>query len=191
MKKESVGDISRELDRIRTKRDALTAGVTTLDARIVELETRLSEQEARRAREQVEREIEEIIARLQDAATRFGPAFAALCNLADIATAVIPEARALHDFLKAADTEIGTSLDLVLRELHRRREAVRAGLLGAAELPQLKVALERLNAPGEPNQRAVPPGSTPERSSARFGLSWISGPAGWWNSRQNGVESRV
>ncbi len=149
-KKDLVEDLSRDLDRARDKRDALASerdalasDVTTLTAQIAELEARLSEEKDRRDRARVGGEIEGIKKRLEDTATAFAPVIAGLCDATETASAVVPEARELNSFLKEAATEVDTAVDLVLHELHRRAEAVRAGDAAPHLVQLVKGAFER------------------------------------------------
>lgn len=130
----SVEHLTRVLDRTREKRDALASereaiasNLTTLDSQISELEARLSEQQDRRERERVRHEIEGIKKRLEDTATAFASAIAGLCDATETAAAVVPEARDIYSFLSVVAPETQTAIDLVLRELQRRAEAVRVG----------------------------------------------------------------
>jgi hypothetical protein len=134
--KNSLADnLGRELDRARGKRDALASDVTKLTAQIAELETRLSEQNDRRERERVVGEIEGMKKRLKDTAKTFAPVLGGLCDATQTAAAVVPEARELNSYLLAVGTEVDTVIDLLLHELERQAEAVRAGQ-AAPNLPQ-------------------------------------------------------
>jgi predicted nucleic acid-binding Zn-ribbon protein len=141
-KNDDLERLSHVLDRAREKRDALASerdalasNLTALNAQISELEARLSEEQDRRERERVGREIEGIKERLQDSATAFASATAGLCDATETAAAVVPGARDLNSFLRAVAPEADTAIDLLLRELHRRGEAVRAGQ-ATLQLPQ-------------------------------------------------------
>lgn len=134
--KNSLADnLGRELDRARGKRDALASDVTKLTAQIAELETRLSEQNDRRERERVVGEIEGMKKRLKETAKTFAPVLGGLCDATQTAAAVVPEARELNSYLLAVGTEVDTVIDLLLHELERQAEAVRAGQ-AAPNLPQ-------------------------------------------------------
>jgi hypothetical protein len=141
-KKDLVDNLSRDLDRARDKRDALTfkrdaiaSDVTTLTTQIAELETRLAEEKDRRERERAADEIEGIQRRLKDTARAFAPVIAGLCDATEAAAAVVPEARELNSFLLSVATEVDIVVESLLRELQRRAEAVSAGH-AALELPQ-------------------------------------------------------
>ena len=132
-KKDLLEDLSRDLDRARDKRDALASerdalasGVATLTAQIAQLEARLSEEKDRRERERVVGEIEGIKKRLEDTAAAFAPVMAAICEASESAAAIVSEARELNSFLKEAAAEVAPAIDLVLRELGRQVEAMRA-----------------------------------------------------------------
>ena len=157
-KKALAEDLSRELEFARSKRNALTSDVATLNTQIAELETRLVEEEARRERERVEREIEGITKQLEETVAAFAPAIAGLSDAADAAAVFVPEARGLHDFLRAAATEVGASVDLVMREVHRRREAVLAGHAALKAPPLVKGEPEAPKALTEPRLRLHVPG---------------------------------
>ena len=132
-KKDLLEDLSRDLDRARDKRDALASerdalasGVATLTAQIAQLEARLSEEKDRRERERFVGEIEGIKKRLEDTAAAFAPVMAAICEASESAAAIVSEARGLNSFLKEAAAEVAPAIDLVLRELDRQVEAMRA-----------------------------------------------------------------
>ena len=55
-----IDNLSRDLDRTRGRRDALSSEVTTLTAQIAEMEARLSEEKTRRERDRVLGELEAI-----------------------------------------------------------------------------------------------------------------------------------
>jgi predicted nucleic acid-binding Zn-ribbon protein len=144
-KKDLVEDLIRDLDRARDKRnalaserDALASGIATLTAQVAQLEARLSEEKDRRERERAVGEIEGIKKRLEETATALAPVMAVLCEATETAAAVVLEARELNSFLKETAAEVDAAIDLVLRELHRRAEAMRAGLT-PPHLPQLEV----------------------------------------------------
>jgi predicted nucleic acid-binding Zn-ribbon protein len=132
-KKDLLEDLSRDLDRARDKRDALASerdalasGMATLTAQIAQLEARLSEEKDRRAREAFVGEIEGIKKRLEDTAAAFAPVMAAICEASESAAEIVSEARELNTFLKAAAAEVAPAIDLVLRELGRQVDAMRA-----------------------------------------------------------------
>lgn len=126
-KKDLVGDLSHQLDRARTRRDAIAADVTTLTAEIAELETRLVAETDRRDRARVAAEIEEIMHRLGDAARTFTPAMARLRDAAAAAGTVIPDAGDLSGFLDMLVAEVGREIDSLMSELDRRVESARTG----------------------------------------------------------------
>jgi hypothetical protein len=134
-KNDLVDSLSRDLDRVRERRDALASDVTTLTAQITEMETRLSVEKDRRERECVAGEIDDIKKQLEDTATIFTPAISRLCNATETAAAIVPEARELNSLLAAIATEVGTRVSPVLHELVRRAEAIRAGHV-APRLPR-------------------------------------------------------
>jgi hypothetical protein len=131
-----VDNLSRDLDRVRGKRDALASDVTTLTAQIAEIEARLAEEKKRRDRNRVLGEIEAIKKRITRAASAFAPVVGELCAATEMAAAVVPEARELNSFLSSVATEIETVVDPLLRELDRRADAVRADH-AALDLPWL------------------------------------------------------
>jgi chromosome segregation ATPase len=131
-----VDNLSRDLDRVRGKRDALASDVTTLTAQIAEIEARLAEEKKRRERNRVLGEIEAIKKRITRAASAFAPVVGELCGATEMAAAVVPEARELNSFLSSVATEIETVVDPLLRELDRRADAVRADH-AALDLPWL------------------------------------------------------
>ncbi|SHG25124.1 hypothetical protein [Bradyrhizobium erythrophlei] len=135
-KKDSVDDLSRNLDRARGKRDALASDITTLTAQIAEIETRLSEEENRRQRDRVLGELEAIKKRIKKTACAFAPVIGELCEATEIAAVVVPEARELNSFLLSVAIEVDTVIDPLLRELDRRADAVRVGH-AALDLPRL------------------------------------------------------
>jgi hypothetical protein len=135
-KKDSVDDLSRNLDRARGKRDALASDITTLTAQIAEIETRLSEEENRRQCDRVLGELEAIKKRIKQTACAFAPVIGELCEATEIAAAVVPEARELNSFLISVSIEVDTVIDPLLRELDRRADAVRVGH-AALDLPRL------------------------------------------------------
>ena len=65
-KNDLVDNLSRDLDRVRDKRDALASHVTTLTTQITELEVRLFAENDRRERERAVGEIELIKNELTD-----------------------------------------------------------------------------------------------------------------------------
>ena len=131
-----VDNLSRDLDRVRGKRDALASDVTTLTAQIAEIEARLAEERKRRERNHVLGEIEAIKKRIIRAASAFAPVVGELCEATEMAAAVVPEARELNSFLLSVATEVDTLIDPLLRELDRRADAVRVGH-AALDLPCL------------------------------------------------------
>jgi hypothetical protein len=131
-----VDNLSRDLDRVRGKRDALASDVTTLTAQIAEIEARLAEERKRRERNHVLGEIEAIKKRIIRAASAFAPVVGELCEATEMAAAVVPEARELNSFLSSVATEVETVVDPLLRELDRRADAVRVDH-AALDLPWL------------------------------------------------------
>ncbi|MCP3474205.1 hypothetical protein NLM33_28220 [Bradyrhizobium sp. CCGUVB1N3] len=126
-KDDLVDNLSRDLDRVRGRRDALASEATTLTAQIAELEARLSEEKKRRERDRVLGEIEAIRTRITQAASAFAPVVDGLCKAIEPAAAVMPEARELNSFLVSVATEIDSVLDPLLRGLDQRADAVRVG----------------------------------------------------------------
>src|ERR1043166_8692538 len=126
-KKDPVGDLSQQLDRARTRRDAIAADVTTLTAEIAELETRIVAETDRRERARIAAEIDEITHQLGDAAGTFAPAMARLRDAAAAAGAVIPDARDLSGFLDMLVAEVSREIDSLMSELGRRAESARTG----------------------------------------------------------------
>jgi hypothetical protein len=131
-----VGNLRRDLDRARGRRDALASEVTTLTAQIAEIEARLSEEKARRERDHVLGEIEAIKQRLKQATSAFAPVIGELCEATERAVAVVPEAREFNSFLLSVATEVDSVVDSLLREMDQRADAVRVGH-AALDLPCL------------------------------------------------------
>jgi hypothetical protein len=133
-KKDLMGYLSRDLDRVREKRDALAfkreaiaSDVTTLTTQIAELETRIAKEKDRRERERVAGEIEGIKKRLKDTATTFTLAIAGFCEAAEAAATLVPEARELNSFLLSVTAGVDITIDSLSRELQRQMEAVSEG----------------------------------------------------------------
>ena len=124
-KDDLVDNLSRELDRARGRRDALTSEATTLTAQIAEIEARLSEEKIRREHDRALGEIEAIKKRIKQAASALTPVINGLCEAIEPAAAVLPEARELNSFLVSVATEIDTVIGPLLRELDQRADAVR------------------------------------------------------------------
>lgn len=124
-----VDNLSRNLDRVRGKRDALTA-------QIAEIEARLSEEKSRKERDRALVKIEAIRKRINQAASAFVPVISELCEATEMAAAVVPEARELNNFLLSVATEVDTVIDPLLRELDQRADAERVGH-AALDLPCL------------------------------------------------------
>jgi len=133
-KDDLVDGLTRDLDRVRGRRDALASEATILTAQIAELEARLSEEKNRRERDRVLGEIEAIKTRIKQAGGAFAPVVDGLCKAIEPAAAVMPEARELNSFLVSVATEIDSVLDPLLRGLDQRADAVRAGH-AALDLP--------------------------------------------------------
>lgn len=124
-----VDNLSRNLDRARGKRDALTA-------QIAEIEARLSEEKSRQERDRVLVKTEAIKKRIKQAASAFVPVISELCEATEMAAAVVPEARELNNFLLSVATEVDTVINPLLRELDRSADAERVGH-AALDLPCL------------------------------------------------------
>ena len=124
-KDDLVDNLSRELDRARGRRDALTSEATTLTAQIAEIEARISEEKSRRERDRALGELEAIKKRIKQAASALTPVINGLCEAIEPAAAVMPEARELNSFLVSVATEIDTVIGPLLRELDQRADAVR------------------------------------------------------------------
>jgi DNA-binding protein H-NS len=144
-KTDLVDNLSRDLDRVRDKRDALASHVTTLTTQITELEARLSAENDRRERERAVGEIELIKKQLTDHYLVFAPAIAGMCGATESARAIVPETRDLNNSLMVVATEVANAIDALLADLDRRMEALRAGhappqlsqsLSGSEELAQ-------------------------------------------------------
>ncbi|WP_245283972.1 hypothetical protein [Bradyrhizobium sp. Cp5.3] len=133
-KDDLVDNLSRDLDRVRVRRDALASEATTLTAQIAEIEARLSEEKKRRERDRVLAEIEAIKSRIKQAASAFAPVVDGLSKAIESAATVVPEARDLNSFLVSVATEIDSVLDPLLRGLDQRADAVRIGQV-ALDLP--------------------------------------------------------
>ena len=141
-KKDLMGNLSRDLDRARDKRDALAfkrdaiaSNVTTLTTQIAELETRIAEEKDRRERERVAGEIEGIKKRFEDTAAAFVLAIARFCDATEAAATLVPEARELNSFLLSVTTEVDIAIVSLSRELQRQTEAVSEGH-AALDLPR-------------------------------------------------------
>jgi len=141
-KKDLMGNLSRDLDRVRDKRDvlafkrdAIASDVTTLTTQIAELETRIAQEKDRRERERVAGEIEGIKKRFEDTATAFRLAIAGFCDATEAAATLVPEARELNSFLLSVTTEVDIAIDSLSRELQRQTEAVSEGH-AALDLPR-------------------------------------------------------
>jgi chromosome segregation ATPase len=141
-KKDLMGNLGRDLDRARDKRDALAfkrdaiaSNVTTLTTQIAELETRIAEETDRRERERIAGEIEGIKKRFEDAAAAFALAIARFCDATEAAATLVPEARELNSFLLSVTTEVDIAIVSLSRELQRQTEAVSEGH-AALDLPR-------------------------------------------------------
>src|SRR5262249_25384607 len=126
---DSTGNLSRDLDRARDKRDALAfkrdaiaSDVTTLTTQIAELEPRIAEEKHRRERERVVGKIEGIRKGLEDTATAFALAIVKLNDATVAAAELVPEARELNSFLLSVATEVDIVIVSLLRELQRQTE---------------------------------------------------------------------
>ena len=129
-----VDHLSRDLDRVRDrrdalafKRDAIASDVSTLTSQIAELETRIAKEKDRRERERAGDEIEEIKKRLEETATAFASTTATLRDATEAAATLVPEARELNGFLSSVETEVNTVIVSLLHELQRQTEAVSQG----------------------------------------------------------------
>lgn len=140
-KDDLLDNLSRDLDRVRVRRDALASEATTLTAQIAEIEARLSEEKKRRERDRVLSEIEAIKTRIKQAAGAFAPVVDGLSKAIEQASAVVPEARELNTFLVSVATEVDSVLDPLLRELEQRADAVRVGD-AALDLPVSAAPIE-------------------------------------------------
>jgi hypothetical protein len=152
-KDDLVDNLSRDLDRVRGRRDALASEATTLTAQIAEIEARLLEEKKRRDRNRVLSEIEAMKTRIKQAASAFAPVVDGLCKAIEPAAAVVPEARELNSFLLSVATEVDSVLDPLLRELDQRADAVRAGH-AAIDLP-CSVAEVPIEPPKDGNDRLL------------------------------------
>src|SRR6478736_3219202 len=110
-KDDLLDHLSRDLDRVRGRRDALASEVTTLTAQITEIEARLSEEKNRRKRDRVLGEIEAIKKRIKQTASALAPLIVKLCEATERAAAIVPEARALNGFLLSVATEVDSLID--------------------------------------------------------------------------------
>jgi hypothetical protein len=133
-KKDLVDNLSHDLDRARTRRDALSSDVTMLAAEIAQLEARLSEETDRRERERVAAELDEIGDALSDAVRMFVPAVARLCDAVGAAAAVVPDVGEVSSCLGAFARKIGSEMDPLMSELRRRADMARNGET-AVQLP--------------------------------------------------------
>jgi hypothetical protein len=148
-KDDLVGNLSRDLDRARGRRDALASEVTTLTARIAEMEASLSEEKARRERDRALGEIEAIKNRLKQAISAFAPAIGELCEATKMAAAVAPDARELNGFLLSVATEIDSAVDLLSHELDQRADAARGAQIEPPKDNSDWLQLSRIGAPRE------------------------------------------
>ncbi len=147
-KNDVVDNLSRDLNRLRHRRDALTSDVTTLTAEIAELEVRLSEEKDQRERQRVASEIERIKNQLTDTAGRFGPVIAELRDATAAAAVIAPEGHELHGLLLAIAAEVDTAIARLLVELDQRVQEVCAGH-AARDLP-----LSNIGVPQPPENNA-------------------------------------
>lgn len=148
-KNDVVNNLSRDLDRLRDKRDALTSDVTTLTAQIAELEARLSEEKDQRERQRVAIEIETIKKQLTDTAGRFGTVIAELRDATAAAAVIAPEGHELHGLLLAVAAEVDAAIAQLLGDLDRRVHEVCAGHAAPDPL------LSRIGAPQPPQNNAL------------------------------------
>jgi septation ring formation regulator EzrA len=129
-----IDNLSRDLVRTRTKRDALAGEVTTLTAEIAVLETRLSAENDRRERERATSGIERIKKRLNDQHLAFAPVVTEIRDATEMAAAIVPEARELGELLQVVATEVANAIEGLVADLDGRIEALRAGH-AAPDLP--------------------------------------------------------
>jgi chromosome segregation ATPase len=134
LKRDLLGNLSRDLDRVRDERDALAlkrdtiaSNVTALTTQIAELETRIAEEKDRRERERVASEIEGIKKRFEDTAAAFALAIAKFCDATEAAATLVPEARELNRLLLSVATEVDIAIVSLSRELQRQTEGVSEG----------------------------------------------------------------
>ncbi|MEK9284796.1 MULTISPECIES: hypothetical protein [unclassified Bradyrhizobium] len=147
-KDDLVDNLTRDLDRVRGRRDALASEATTLTAQIAEIEARLSEEKKRRERDRVLGEIEAIKTRIKQASSAFTPVVDGLSKAIESAAAVVPEARDLNSFLVSVASEIDSVLDPLLRGLDQRADAVRLGQ-AALDLPSSATEAPPVESPKE------------------------------------------
>ncbi|MGV7218604.1 hypothetical protein [Bradyrhizobium sp. UFLA05-112] len=152
-KDDLVDNLSRDLDRVRGRRDALASEAETLTAHIAELEARLSDEKKRRERDRVLAELESIKTRIKHAAGAFAPVVDSLCKAIEPAAAVVPEARELNSLLLSVATEIDSVLDPLLRGLDQRADAVRAGH-AALDIPSSAIEAS-IELPKDSNDRLL------------------------------------
>ena len=150
-KTDLVDNLSRDLDRVRDKRDALASHVTTLTTQITELEARLSAENDRRERERAMGEIEGIKKQLTDHYLVFAPAIAGMCGATESARAIVPETHDLNKSLMIVATEVANAIDALLADLDRRIEALRAGHAA----PQLSQSLSGSEELAQDNDRIL------------------------------------
>jgi len=150
-KKDLVDNLSQDLDRARARREALACDVTSLGSHIAELEARLSQEKDRRDRMRLEREVDDIRKRVEDAAAKFAPAVANLCDATEAAVTLVPDARELSALLAMVASKVGGEVDALLGELRRRVEAVRTE--GAVRSPP---APEVAPPPKKMSERVLP-----------------------------------
>jgi len=148
-KDDLVGNLSRDLNRTRGRRDALASEVTTLTARIAEMEASLSEEKTRRERDRVLSEIEAIKNRLKQAISAFTPAIGELWEATKMAAAVAPDARELNGFLLSVATEVDSVVNLLLLGLDQRADAARGAQIEPPKDNNDRLQLSGIGGPRE------------------------------------------
>src|SRR5262249_23963388 len=119
-KSDLASTLSRDLARVRDKRDSLASDVTTLTAKIAELEARLSAENERRERERAASEIEGIKKQVRDRYLAFASAIAGIRDATELAVEIVPEARELNELLIVIATEVANAIDGLVGELDGR-----------------------------------------------------------------------
>jgi hypothetical protein len=122
-KSDLVENLSRDLARVRNKRDALASGIITFAAEIAVLEASLLTEIDRR--ERAVSKIEGIKKEVRDRYLAFASDIAGIRDATEVAAAIVPKARELDELLLATATEVGNAIDDLLSDLDRRMDALR------------------------------------------------------------------
>jgi hypothetical protein len=126
-KSDLADNLSGDLSRARNKRDALASDIITLTAEIAVLEASLLTENDCRERERAASEIERIKKQVNGQYLAFVPSIAGFRGASEIAAAIVPKARELHQLLLATATEVDNAVGDLLSDLDRRIEELRVG----------------------------------------------------------------